>query len=86
MYCLVSEVGVHIADVAFYVKPGTALDLEAKRRGTSVYLVDRRIDMLPGLLSTDLCSLRPEVDRFAFSVIWEIDQDANIVSKLKLKI
>eukprot|EP00494_Astrolonche_serrata_P032278 UN32547 len=73
------EVGVHIADVAFYVLPDTALDLEAKKRGTSVYLVDRRIDMLPQLLSTDLCSLRPGVDRFAFSCIWELDKDANIV-------
>jgi len=74
------EVGVHIADVAFYVRPGTALDEEGRRRSTSVYLVDRRIDMLPQLLSTDLCSLKPGVDRFAFSVVWELDKDGNIIN------
>ena len=73
------EVGVHIADVTHFVKPGTALDAEGASRGTSVYLVDKRIDMLPMLLGTDLCSLKPYVDRFAFSVIWELDNDANIV-------
>ncbi|KTB17874.1 Exosome complex exonuclease DIS3 [Nakaseomyces glabratus] len=74
------EVGVHIADVTHFVKPGTALDAEGASRGTSVYLVDKRIDMLPMLLGTDLCSLKPYVDRFAFSVLWELDQDANIVN------
>lgn len=73
------EVGVHIADVTHFVKAGTALDGEGASRGTSVYLVDKRIDMLPMLLGTDLCSLKPYVDRFAFSVIWELDNDANIV-------
>ncbi|CAH03060.1 exosome catalytic subunit DIS3 [Kluyveromyces lactis] len=73
------EVGVHIADVTHFVKPGTALDAEGASRGTSVYLVDKRIDMLPMLLGTDLCSLKPYVDRFAFSVVWELDNDANIV-------
>lgn len=66
------EVGVHIADVSHFVRPGTAIDLEARERGTTVYLVDRRIDMLPQLLSSNLCSLRGKEDRFAFSVIWEM--------------
>lgn len=73
------EVGVHIADVTHFVKPNTALDSEGASRGTSVYLVDKRIDMLPMLLGTNLCSLKPYVDRFAFSVIWEVDSEANIV-------
>lgn len=74
------EVGVHIADVTHFVKPNTALDNEGASRGTSVYLVDKRIDMLPMLLGTNLCSLKPYVERFAFSVIWELDEDANIVN------
>lgn len=74
------EVGVHIADVTHFVKPNTALDAEGASRGTSVYLVDKRIDMLPMLLGTDLCSLKPYVERFAFSVIWELDDGANIVN------
>lgn len=74
------EVGVHIADVTHFVKPNTALDVEGAARGTSVYLVDKRIDMLPMLLGTNLCSLNPYVERFAFSVIWELDEDANIVN------
>ncbi|ODV69845.1 RNB-domain-containing protein [Hyphopichia burtonii NRRL Y-1933] len=74
------EVGVHIADVTHFVKPNTALDNEGAARGTSVYLVDKRIDMLPMLLGTNLCSLKPYVERFAFSVIWELDDNANIVN------
>ncbi|CAB9502478.1 complex exonuclease RRP44 homolog A [Seminavis robusta] len=74
------QVGVHIADVGHYVKAGTAMDLEAANRATSTYLVDRRLDMLPSLLSTDLCSLRANVDRFAFSVLWEVTPDAQIVN------
>ncbi|CCH42570.1 exosome complex exonuclease [Wickerhamomyces ciferrii] len=74
------EVGVHIADVTHFVKAGSALDAEGASRGTSVYLVDKRIDMLPMLLGTDLCSLKPYVERFAFSVIWELDDDANIIN------
>ncbi|KAL8823742.1 MAG: hypothetical protein Q9191_005590 [Dirinaria sp. TL-2023a] len=74
------EVGVHIADVSHFVKPGNAMDTEASVRGTTVYLVDKRIDMLPMLLGTDLCSLKPYVERFAFSTIWEITPDAEIVS------
>lgn len=74
------EVGVHIADVTHFVKAGTALDAEGASRATSVYLVDKRIDMLPMLLGTDLCSLKPYVERFAFSCIWELDSDANVVN------
>ena len=74
------EVGVHIADVSHFVKPNNAMDIEASLRGTTVYLVDKRIDMLPMLLGTDLCSLKPYVERYAFSIIWEITQQAHIVS------
>ncbi|ERS95132.1 hypothetical protein HMPREF1624_08342 [Sporothrix schenckii ATCC 58251] len=73
------EVGVHIADVSHFVRPNNAMDLEASIRGTTVYLVDKRIDMLPMLLGTDLCSLKPYVERFAFSVLWEITSDADVV-------
>jgi exosome complex exonuclease DIS3/RRP44 len=73
------EVGVHIADVSHFVKPNNAMDTEASIRGTTVYLVDKRIDMLPMLLGTDLCSLKPYVERYAFSAIWEITPDADIV-------
>ncbi|KAI1929611.1 exosome catalytic subunit dis3 [Ophidiomyces ophidiicola] len=74
------EVGVHIADVSHFVRPNNAMDTEASMRGTTVYLVDKRIDMLPMLLGTDLCSLKPHVERFAFSVIWEITPEAEIIS------
>ncbi|XXG98125.1 hypothetical protein Hte_004446 [Hypoxylon texense] len=74
------EVGVHIADVSHFVKPNNAMDLEASVRGTTVYLVDKRIDMLPMLLGTDLCSLKPYVERYAFSVIWEVNPEADIVN------
>lgn len=74
------EVGVHIADVSHFVKPNNAMDTEASVRGTTVYLVDKRIDMLPMLLGTDLCSLKPYVERYAFSTIWEITNNADIVS------
>ena len=73
------EVGVHIADVSHFVKPNNAMDAEASIRGTTVYLVDKRIDMLPMLLGTDLCSLKPYVERYAFSAIWEITPKADIV-------
>lgn len=73
-------VGVHIADVSNFVKPDTAMDREASMRGTTVYLVDKRIDMLPMLLGTDLCSLKPFVERYAFSVLWELTPEADIVS------
>ena len=73
------EAGVHIADVSFFVRPDTPMDAEAASRGTTVYLVDRRIDMLPHLLGTNLCSLRPYVERLAFSVVWEMTPDAQVV-------
>lgn len=67
------EFGVHIADVTYYVKPDSWIDREAAHRCTTVYLVDRRTDMLPKLLTEILCSLREKVDRLAFSVIWEVE-------------
>ncbi|BGP10533.1 exosome catalytic subunit dis3 [Rhodotorula toruloides] len=73
------QAGVHIADVSHFVHPDNPMDAEAASRGTTVYLVDKRIDMLPSLLGTNLCSLRPYVERLAFSVIWELDDDVNIV-------
>ncbi|KAK3581182.1 hypothetical protein CHS0354_024716 [Potamilus streckersoni] len=73
------EVGVHIADVSHFIRPGNALDKEAANRGTTVYLVDMRIDMVPDLLSSNLCSLRSNVERFAFSVLWEMNHDAEII-------
>ncbi|MBP6924701.1 MAG: ribonuclease R, partial [Candidatus Pacebacteria bacterium] len=72
------EVGIHIADVSHYVREGEPLDQEAQERATSVYLVDRVIPMLPEVLSNDLCSLRPNEDRLAFSAIFELDSDAHI--------
>lgn len=75
-----TEVGIHIADVSHYVREGEPLDQEAVERGTSVYLVDRVIPMLPEVLSNDLCSLRPNEDRLAFSAIFELTADASIVN------
>ncbi len=72
------EIGVHIADVSHYVRPGTQLDKVARERGFSVYLVDRTIPMLPEVLSNDLCSLNPEEEKLAFSVIFEIDQNGKV--------
>ena len=66
------EIGVHIADVSHFVRPGTALDRDAQKRATSVYLVDRTIPMLPPQLSEDLCSLRPDTDRLTYSAIFTI--------------
>ncbi|XP_002521738.2 exosome complex exonuclease RRP44 homolog A [Ricinus communis] len=74
------EVGVHIADVTNFVHPSTPLDDEATQRGTSVYLVERRIDMLPKPLTEDICSLRADVERLAFSVIWEMTPQAEIIT------
>ncbi|CAI5531049.1 unnamed protein product, partial [Closterium sp. Naga37s-1] len=74
------DVGVHIADVTNFVLPGTPLDVEASQRGTSVYLVERRIDMLPKPLTEDICSLRGGVERLAFSCIWEMTPEAEIIS------
>ena len=72
--------GVHIADVGHFIKAGTAIDIEAAARATTVYLVNTRIDMVPKRLGEDLCSLHQHVDRLAFSVFWEMDADANITS------
>ncbi|KAI8464454.1 MAG: hypothetical protein J3K34DRAFT_526194 [Monoraphidium minutum] len=74
------EVGVHIADVTHFLKPGTAMDDEAAARATTTYLVQRRIDMLPKPLTEDICSLRGGVERLTFSAIWEMTRDAEIVS------
>lgn len=75
------EVGVHIADVSHFVRPGTQIDAEARKRATSIYLVDRTIPMLPHILSTDLCSLNPNEDRMAMSAVFELDSQAGIVSR-----
>ena len=72
------EVGVHIADVSFYVQPDSIVDKEAQRRATSVYLVDRTIPMLPERLSNELCSLRPNEDKMTFSAVFEMDVSGNI--------
>ncbi len=77
----VYEIGIHIADVSYYVKPGSALDAEARERGTSVYLVDRTIPMLPEVLSNDLCSLVPNKDRLTMSAIFIIDKNAKVKSE-----
>ena len=75
-----SLTGIDIADVSYFVHPDNAMDSEAASRGTTVYLVDKRIDMLPALLGTNLCSLRPYVERLAFSAIWELTPDADVVN------
>lgn len=77
----VVEVGVHIADVSHYVLPGTELEREAFRRATSVYLVDRTVPMLPEKLSNNLCSLRPNEDRLAFSAIFQITPKGKVIKE-----
>ena len=72
------EVGVHIADVSHYVKEGSIIDKEAMKRATSIYLVDRTIPMLPERLCNFICSLRPNEEKLAYSVIFELDEEANI--------
>ena len=73
------EIGVHIADVTHYVRPGSIIDKEAEERATSVYLVDRVVPMLPEHLSNGICSLRPDEDKLTFSVIFEMDKNGKIV-------
>lgn len=72
------EIGIHIADVSHYVREGEAIDIEAQSRGTSVYLVDRVIPMLPEELSNDLCSLRPNEDRLSFSAVFEMTRTGDV--------
>ncbi|MCQ2222097.1 MAG: RNB domain-containing ribonuclease, partial [Prevotella sp.] len=74
------EVGVHIADVSHYVTEGSVIDKEAKERATSIYLVDRTIPMLPERLCNYICSLRPDEEKLAYSVIFDMDNDANVKS------
>ncbi len=75
------EVGIHIADVSHFVRPQAPIDKEAYERGTSVYLVDRVIPMLPEKLSNHVCSLRPHEDKLCFSAIFEMDADANLIDE-----
>ena len=75
------EIGVHIADVSWYVKPGSAVDKEARERGTSVYLVDRTVPMLPEKLCNKLCSLRPHEDKLTFSAVFEMTPKAEIKAR-----
>ena len=66
--------------MSHFIRPGTAIDQEAANRSTTVYLTDRRIDMVPELLSSNLCSLRGNVERFAFSCVWEMNEKAEILT------
>jgi len=75
------EIGIHIADVSYYVKADSVLDKEALKRATSVYLVDRTIPMLPEVLSNDLCSLKPNEDRLTFGAVFILDSTGNILEK-----
>ncbi len=74
------EIGVHIADVTHYVQPDTIIDREAQKRATSVYLVDRVVPMLPEHLCNGICSLRPDEEKLAFSVIFHMDDEAKVIS------
>lgn len=75
------QVGVHIADVTYYVRPGTKLETEAQKRGTSVYLVDRVVPMLPEKLSNNVCSLRPNEDKLTFSAIFTLDPEGKVLKQ-----
>jgi len=75
------EIGIHIADVSHYLKPGTILDDEAYERATSVYLVDRVVPMLPEILSNNACSLRPNEEKYTFSAVFEMSKDAKVINK-----
>lgn len=72
------DVGIHITDVSYFVKPNTALDRDARKRATSVYLVQRAVPMLPPGLSEELCSLNPGQDRLAITTIFTLNHDAEI--------
>ncbi|XP_047592555.1 DIS3-like exonuclease 1 isoform X2 [Lutra lutra] len=76
------ELGVHIADVTHFVPPNSYIDIEARTRAITYYLADRRYDMLPSILSADLCSLLGGVDRYAVSVIWELDKTSYEIKKV----
>ena len=75
------EIGIHIADVSYYLKEGTILDEEAYKRATSVYLVDRVVPMLPEVLSNFACSLRPQEEKYTFSAIFEINEKAQVINQ-----
>lgn len=75
------EVGIHIADPSFFAAPGTALEAEARKRGTSVYLVDATIPMLPHSLSAGICSLKPNEERLAFSAVFKLDKNAQVLER-----
>ncbi|MDD4395632.1 MAG: ribonuclease R [Bacteroidales bacterium] len=75
------RIGIHIADVSYYVRPGSIIDQEAYNRGTSVYLVDRTIPMLPEVLSNNLCSLRPNEDKLCYSAIFDLDDNAKVLKE-----
>ena len=76
-----AEVGIHIADVSFFVEEGTVLDKEAFKRCNSVYLADRVVPMLPEKLSNEVCSLRPQEEKLVFSVVFEIDKEGVVYNK-----
>ena len=75
------EVGVHIADVTHYIRPETVLDCEARDRGTSVYLVDRTVPMLPERLCNELCSLRPNEEKLCFSAVFKLNENAEVIEE-----
>ena len=75
------KVGVHIADPTFFVTPGSVIDNEAKERATSIYLVDRTIPMQPEILSNDLCSLNANEDKVAFSLVFDMDTEGNVLGE-----
>lgn len=75
------DVGVHVSDVSFFVKPNTALDRDARKRATSVYLVQRAVPMLPPTLSEHVCSLVPNIERLAFSAVFTMTPEGKVVNK-----
>lgn len=75
------EVGVHVSDVSYFVKPNTALDRDARKRATSVYLVQRAVPMLPPTLSEEVCSLVPGVERLAFSAVFTMTTEGKVLNK-----